>query len=491
MKRLITILQLFCSTILFAQNWSPILVNEKMNYQHSDSSYISHTIWVDSAQYLYNDSIYYLNLIVKDVPDNPEIALRNQPQFLLKQMRKYSGGNYIFQFPGEMVIKSLAGIADPWYFDNANNIMAGVSSISVEEIFGVQDSVKLITLSDFSEIWLSKTFGIIKFPDFENGGYFELVGIQDTDYGESVPGFWEIFDFEVGDVFQYSEYLCNFEGSGYITRKLTITSKQIDSSSFSYLFDGIYYCLYFEIGGGGGISSYTYSGNLNYPYSLNHPANYAPGQIYVLPDSWSGQGTNRVLTFAKIIADSENGIINKHLGIKDESFIPYDADVFYELNENSDTIFRFYSVSLFGAPYGLKGVGYGSSIGEIYKSMGGGEYGEEKELVGYIKNGDTVGTITPDSLLLTNIYDHKTITKNWLFYPNPVKERLNINVKNSIVQIPYDLELRNLQGQLVKEEKDIQFSNYTMNIADLKPCVYLYVIKEKGVVVQQGKIIKK
>ena len=82
MKKTFIFLSLIATIAIHGQDWSPILPVEKMNYKHSDSAYITNTIWVDSVQIVDNDSLFYLNKIVKDVPDNPEIVLRNQPQFL-------------------------------------------------------------------------------------------------------------------------------------------------------------------------------------------------------------------------------------------------------------------------------------------------------------------------------------------------------------------------------------------------------------------------
>jgi len=115
----------------------------------------------------------------------------------------------------------------------------------------------------------------------------------------------------------------------------------------------------------------------------------------------------------------------------------------------------------------------------------------EHYLEGYIKNGDTVGIITPDSLLHTKISDHKTILKKWIVYPIPTNEWLYIKQSNQNSQLVFNIELRNLHGQLVKQEKNIQTSHFALNIADLKAGVYFYVIKENEGVVQQGKLIVK
>ena len=76
-------------------------------------------------------------------------------------------------------------------------------------------------------------------------------------------------------------------------------------------------------------------------------------------------------------------------------------------------------------------------------------------------------------------------------FPNPAEELLyfKLAIQNTIRF--FNIELRNLKGQLVKEVKNIQSPHYAMNVGDLKAGVYFYVIKENGEVVQQGKLIKK
>jgi len=484
MKRLFTILLFGCSSILMAQNWSPILVNEKMNYQHSDSSYINHTIWVDSAYFPYYDSIYYLNRIVKDVPENPEVVLRNQPQFLLKKMMKYPEGNYVFQFPGEMVIKSLAGIADPWYFDIENEMMAGVDSISVEEIFGVQDSVKFITLSDYSEIWLSKTFGIIKFPDFENGGYYELVGIQNTEYGESVPDFWDIFDFEIGDV-QQRYYLDSYPGYGNtFVVKIKINSKEIFDDHITY---NVILLTRF-LNNNNYIDVYTT--DLNFYFEDHLFTNKFNNELILLEDYWCSPNYLDPNLYTRISFYPDSlGVLTKKWGTN--YGITYE-ELFYETDPSDDTLIKLGNTECLSEPE-PHGITYAESLGTTLWY-----YDDEVEMqdyyymMGYVKGGDTVGTVWSDSIMMVGIESRQIINEyNFAISPNPVKDWLQIKLVDSFASVEFHIEIRNLYGQLVRKETDIQSSHYTMNVSDLKAGVYFYMIKEKGEVVQLGKLIKK
>ena len=492
MKRIFTILLVCTSSLLFAQNWSPILVNEKMNFQHSDSSYISHTIWVDSSFYNGYDSIFYLNRVVKDVPGNPEIVLRNQPQFLMEFMVQQTYGIYSFHYPFNYSISTGLPLGATWLFDLTNIIDAEITACYEEEIFGVLDSVKMISLSDGNEILLSKNFGILKFPDFENGGIFELVGIQNTDYGESVPGFWDIFDFEVGDVFQYTGSVGG-GGSMYIdyyTKKYTISSKSIEPGEITYSYQGIRKGMIWDIGNPW--NSYGYSdiisGNLVYTETGDLYSNLFPSELTKVLEGWCGLSydynsyarTNYYLdtiqTKTKQIGfafDLNGYAIGELLAIPDEF---------------SDTLIR---LTDFFPPEGVIGITLKENLGIISYIAYYFEDEDDYYLEGYIKDGDTVGIITPDSLLHVGINKNDAAINNISIFPNPANDWLNIKFTNTNSSQSYNIELRNLHGQLVRKEKNIQSSLYVMNIEGLKPGVYFYIIKEKGEIVQQGKLIKK
>lgn len=483
MKYISLLFLILISALAFSQNWSPIQTNEKMNYQHSDSTYISHTIWVDSASYSAGDSIFNLNRVIKDVSGNSEIVVRNQPQFLMEFIAKQGGGIYSFHYPNDYFLYTKLPVGSSWVFDFTQNIEAEIIEISVEEIFEVLDSVKLISLSDGNQIKLSKSFGIIQFPDFENGGFYELVGIQDSEYGESIPDFWDIYDFEVGDVFQYNrvaQYIWDWSNT---TRKISITSKEIADSSISYTVEGIYYAY----SNNGPPESYIFNDEYTFTYSENHPANNFPGQIYILPYS-AMPNSDTVFTVAKIVLNSETGLVHKHFGNHEENYVSYKTDLYYEQNENNDTLLRLEYASLVGEPCGLMGIGFGETIGDLYRTEGCFEYWDLKRLDGYIKDGDTIGTITPDSLLLTTIETINSKHNKLSVYPNPASDILNVYIQNDQDNRNIVLKLRNVQGVIVLQQE--LFNNtQNINIESLQAGIYFYTIHQKEVILKRGKIL--
>lgn len=62
---------LFLSLNSYSQNWAPISLNDKYNYQVDSASYISNTIWIDSVNVINSDSVFSLNKIVQDCFECP------------------------------------------------------------------------------------------------------------------------------------------------------------------------------------------------------------------------------------------------------------------------------------------------------------------------------------------------------------------------------------------------------------------------------------
>ena len=107
----------------------------------------------------------------------------------------------------------------------------------------------------------------------------------------------------------------------------------------------------------------------------------------------------------------------------------------------------------------------------------------------YYGSAPDIGAIESNITYIPEKYNNRTQSINVAVYPNPTNGIINFQNLNPDFQ--FDFELRNIQGQLVKKENVIQSSDCTTNIADLQAGVYFYMIKEKGVIVQQGKLIKK
>jgi hypothetical protein len=439
-------LLIFFTGLAIGQQWRPLISNEKFNFRIDSAGYISNSIWVDSVKIENGDSVFYLNRIVTkcDTCTNGSGSeywrLCNQPQFLKKKMILKTGGLYIFQEPGKYYLKTLAPLNASWVFDSVANITAQIVDKSYELVFTVYDSIKTIHLSNGDTILFSKNNGILKFPDLKLGQHYHLEGIEGRNVGIVIPKFADFFNFNVGDVFQYSSnwhsYAVPPEGGGGL-QKVTITSR--DSSSGYYTYEATVIGCYWPdyMGMHGDTSHYYETNTLIYQDSITHFCNYYPLQIMEdqVDVTYAGQNSSYIF-----ITKDTNNLIKKSCGTgnpNDPNLLyihgsylspPYPFEI---LIPNSDIFLREF----------ITGLGMTRDYLMIFESQG------DRELIGYVKNGDTLGTVYPDDVILESIKekDNKNLCK---IYPNPARDKVFI----SFEKIPEDhvvVELFSLDGRMV------------------------------------------
>lgn len=469
---------------IHAQDWSPILTNQKMNYKHSGSDAITNTFWITSKLWTNNDTTYFFNKAVKD-DDNPNIILRDQLQFFTEYVKKHANGVFVFATPENYLIRSLANMGNVWMFNNGTE--AEVTSITEEVVFGVQDSVKIISLSDGNELKLSKSFGLTKFPDFENGGYFELAGIQDTEFGEQVLDFWGIFNYEVGDILQ-RQYHYSFPGYTHShVLKVLINSKEIINNEINYSVYSLTAGYDYWVGGDYNYYSNANYGELNYSYYGDPIANKFQNELLLLEDYPYCSPNGDDFLFARISTYlDENNLKVKHWG----KHFNGDDGLYYETDPESDILNALPYVNCITE--GPKGMTYTESLGITLMYNADDESEDYFYLMGYVKDGVTVGTVYPNSYFITGVEESKSIYSNkYIIYPNPAEDWLYIKPINSNNSETYNFELQNIIGQIIREESNIESSLYAIDISDFKAGVYFYQIEDKSGNIQQEKIIIK
>jgi len=207
MKKTILCVLLLFPIISYAQNWNLINAENKYYFKSGNINYISNTIFADSFSVVANDTVFYLNRIVKDCfecdPMNPhKFKLANQGQFLQKEITKHADGTYRFYGDREYFVNPHFTVGQSWVFDTIQNVVATVDTIYEQDVFGLLDSVKVISIGNDSTITISKNNGIINFGiDSEE---YVLSGISgQNNVGASPFQKEDFFDFNVGDVFQY------------------------------------------------------------------------------------------------------------------------------------------------------------------------------------------------------------------------------------------------------------------------------------------------
>jgi hypothetical protein len=219
------------------QKWRPF--NSKWIYNYSvgqgDSINFDVSIWCDSIDASDIDSIYFLNRITVQDENN---YYRNQSHFLQEKVI-FSNNNMTFRFmdPESYVIKPKSNVNDSWVFDTIDNIQAKVIQTAVKPIFGENDSVKVILLSTNDTIIISKSYGIIQFPNFGNKGNFHLIGIDNLRLGSTVPKLNDFINYSTDDLFEFKLFTStkgtnprdHIEDWQHYRYKITRTKKENDT----------------------------------------------------------------------------------------------------------------------------------------------------------------------------------------------------------------------------------------------------------------------
>jgi hypothetical protein len=123
----------------------------------------------------------------------------------MKTLRNIDNEWYIFKDTSTYVFKIKTSPGDSWIFDSTNNVIATLSKIKYDTIFGQQDSLRYISLSSADTIIISKNYGIISMDIPNSDLKYRLLGIENLKLGYRVPQYLDFFNFNVGDIFEYTE----------------------------------------------------------------------------------------------------------------------------------------------------------------------------------------------------------------------------------------------------------------------------------------------
>ncbi|NCA86741.1 MAG: T9SS type A sorting domain-containing protein [Clostridia bacterium] len=449
MKNLTILLLLLLPEALVGQNWQ--VVNPEYTYFFSgdDPGLIARTVKTDSVSTATGHPLYYLNTTIQfcDTCYGPVPCFNYEFEFyeyyhpnvqglFAKEVHQLDNGRYWFFDTVSFVIHSKASLNQSWLFDTIHNITAQISSIYWQETFpAVYDSVKTISLSDGREVMLSKNYGILGFPSqTEPEQSFDLIGMktQTENVGVTPPGFWEIFDIEVGDVFQYA----GLDGddsfpppnSDYYTMKVRITSKAVTDSSVTF--------------GQHIIKKHLGLGYLNiqditrsYYNTPTFIANQLPGTLYdICADDQGFNGMCDAVPYHLLseMHHERSPILTDIVSIgnyayQDDALRLVPCEEGTELMMNVMWDYGFFD-----------GNAYASGLGQTAKRHEDFLIFDSYNLQGFVKNGDTTGLVTPDDVLL-NVNEKPAGAKASL-HPNPATQRVFLNIAEETEVWIFDLK---------------------------------------------------
>ncbi|MCU0435574.1 MAG: T9SS type A sorting domain-containing protein [Bacteroidia bacterium] len=508
-KQLLVLFLFLFNGILSAQRWTPVMLNDTFHYQKDGDAEITGSFFPVSYTANNGDTTFTFNktgcincLTFTGGPSCDSCyGLQNLPAVVAGySIQKTANGICTFTGSDTRMLQTLAEVGDSWTFAASPVVTAQVVSKTQTTVLGQPDSVKTAVLSTGDTVVWSATHGIVQWPaTFASGQHYRLKGIENRNLGHQMLTMFDYYDFQPGDVFQY--YGFSFEpGSGSLITawsKYTVLQRQnyTDSIVYTYeLFASKRSQLATQMSGPVTYSN-TYNPSvthiitnctshyLNQPNHsiiaprINNSYSYYPQPYWGCADTVNGGGVNELMYFH----DSLN-----NPGVYFGSFPLNNAVAWFPLSPNSDTLWSIEPFSTLtpappvfnNAVYAryVKGLGLvEANWDQLF------EYSRYELLMGYVKNGDTVGLIYPDTYFNLSTPENQLLSVRC--FPNPANELLRIELAQTTGSA--QLELLNLQGELVQGISTTQAVT-AVSTSELAAGMYLLRVQTgQGVSVQR------
>ncbi|MEZ4685297.1 MAG: hypothetical protein R3B47_04300 [Bacteroidia bacterium] len=464
-----------------AQHWAPVRMGERYNYQQAPADVITQTLWADSLKVVNGDSVWYMNRTFSycdSCSSTWEIYFIPSPFFMGEKVRKIADGHYQLIYQDSLDIQAFRQKNESWIFSKKDSITATVDSVWAAFLFGqISDSVKSISLSSGGAFSISKNHGILSWAMPDEGAY-RLLGLQGaTIAGEQVPMYEDFYGegYAVGDVIEGAGTGYYYSSMGLITsigiNRYKIT--RLDSLTHDTI---VYQCLSKGIGlsmpGGGGqvlaCDAYSFVDWMECSNSCSprqatlkikkfnadpsHPANAWPGQ-FVLSNKDINDFNPSSTISPVFLVKTKDGRMAKMIG-SDYGLCLSDPDFradsillwmeHHKLREANldpgntpNTPFRASSEGYNRIYY--PDTGLRSWYGFIF------EYVESYALLGHIHNGDTTGSILPESYWWPTGLQPEENGPAFSIFPNPARKRFSVRLQASGEARQF--HLRSLTGQ--------------------------------------------
>lgn len=472
---------LLYGNLLIGQNWQPISTTAITSYKSSPSTSdsvliygvpnFSEIVMKQSIQSLYIDSTinnqYYFN---RQQNYHPQTlyngTLKAKMHFLNEKMIEVSPGLYHFyspdsfqtgyytyqNTPDSFVINTLANVNESWIYKLNQPDIATVVAADEEYIFGVLDSIKIITVNTGDSIVLSKNYGIIHFSDAGQSSY-QLAGIETAptqNYGLKMPNTYDVYDFEVGNVFNYiSSY--NFGGPGgagnsnvnTVLYRYDIMTKQVTATGFSYSVD------------------YNFIETHNY----DSDTVTGSGNTTWVFDYAIGGGTD----FTKQAFEFTNSTTNS-------------AIMLGGCGQYQDSSGRQYETYFYRGYFdGFHKSVLSPHLGEIYnydsQSGLGNSIFSSKKLTGYYIDGVLAGDTIPKAVY-NSIHPLQNAELALEITPNPAHDIVQLTITDHVhTNEAIHVQVLNVQGKPLKKQFHTDHDALTVDVSDLPSGVYLLKVE--------------
>lgn len=465
------------------QNWALLNPAYKYNYSNDGSDTISNQIFVTHIDTLGVDSFRYeLNRIGVVCDTCPEslggpcdgcFVWVDQPQFL-QRTAVTSSGEWIFMDPDTFLIRTDIEEGGTWVYSQQGPVIATVTAQISLDLFGIQDSLRTVVLSTGDTLLITKEHGLLRKARAQPGATFSLIGLQGLGAGTLLPDHTAYFDYQEGDVLQYTHAGSWHDNTGGMfdwhffsgIQKIVITSRtEMDQGYHVSFASGVEY-----LNGPppyvGAWPTYTLSGNIIFNdstlFARFYPVFSYPNQIVSCDCGYFAPPSSSYTKCLVIHSTDETG---KHVI---RSFERSD-----EWGDNHgvlsyDPVPGYPQLFPFDGPtaYGTFREGEGMTRSGANTNF---EAWCDLQLEASLLDGDTTGTIHPDQGLFGSLGLHARMNGDWIsLAPNPATDELHITAQN-----PLEWWISSLDGSIHGSGQFSAASTRTIDVAKLNAGVYV------------------
>ncbi|MBK7238822.1 MAG: T9SS type A sorting domain-containing protein [Flavobacteriales bacterium] len=433
-----------------AQQWSFFQPGWKYNYFTSDTGavsaqvFITHTdtLGAEFYEHQFNRIAEYCDTCV------PDSVVTDLPQFV-QRSATVRDSVWLLHDPDSLVFLPYADLGSIWVMDTAASINAEVTAVDTLVQFGLIDQ-KTITCTN-GDVWvISREWGMMRMNDLE------LYGVHGPDVGFLVPDIHQMYPFQAGDIMELfiggggAHYNWWYPyGSTYRRRKYTMISRTDTGDDVLYDTWAVWTITTTTPATSSSTNTNHYSGSNNMQWETSITelpyrdllSSY-PGEL-IMSEHQITPGSPHFICVAKHRIDSL-GRYCKECDLKSYPYCNLWDHVSYVEGKGIDK----YSWNC-------------AAQGEVY------------QLVGSVISGDTSGTISSDSYLLS--VQEQTMSEIQV-YPNPVQDLLQIE---GIGHGEVTLVLFDAQGRSVLE-RSVNGPTYVLDVGSFEAGVYSIIIRGKS-----------
>ncbi len=444
MARLLGILLLLGMPLLsVAQQWSLLRPGWKYNYSATNTGVVDSQIFITASDTPNVGVVTHeLNRIANWCDTCSEHIQPDLPQFLQRSVT-VSNDVWNFHDPASIVILPLDTLGSTWIMDTLANVIAEVTAVDTLIQFDVPDVQKTITCSN-GDFWvISQEWGIILVNDLE------LRGIQGPDVGALVPTVAQMYPYQPGDIMEIVKSAHGFTTNGSFPAgsfgshaKYTILERTDENDSVWFNTWALY-------------ESY-----------VSLPAGSA--QFYTWQSNWS----DTVPWSTSAIELPQRDLMFSYPGelITSEHQIYGDSPHFECIARHRiDSLGRYCMECDLDVCGGPDFVSYVEGIG--LESYGWQCVAKEHYVMfGTVINGDTTGTISPDSNFVS-VPEHALLKIK--VYPNPAHDLLVVEGLDPSGSL---LMVMDIQGRIMLQE-NVHAPAATLDVSMLTAGIYTLLVR--------------